>query len=95
LSLVVWKLNVAQEFVCYFDKRLLWPGHEPINSSVVDKSGVLTAVVSESLADGAHANRQMHVVFDSVEEEFVHRVRGLIGVASRLVGLCDFFANAS
>jgi hypothetical protein len=36
----------------------------------------------------------MHVVLDSVEEELMHCVRGLISITGRFVGLCDFFTDS-
>mmetsp|Transcript_20737 Transcript_20737/g.31919 ORF Transcript_20737/g.31919 Transcript_20737/m.31919 type:complete len:304 (+) Transcript_20737:4515-5426(+) len=87
------QVHVTDELEGHFLKGVSRPAHEPVHGGVVDEGRVHSAVVSEGVSDGAHADTQVQVVLDVVEEELVHQVRGLDRVTGLLEGAADLFTD--
>lgn len=96
-TLTVTLINVvvlSQEFVCDFDKSFLGPLHKPINSGVIDEGGVESDVVPEGFTNWRHADGQVHVVLNLVEEPLVHDIGCIVGLISKFVGVSHLFTNS-
>jgi len=83
----------ANKFHGDLSQSIIGPSHEPIDSSIVNKSRVHTAVVTESLADWAHANGNVKVVLYSVKEELLDSIRSVKSTTGLLVGLSALFSD--
>jgi len=92
--LLAGQLNLDQELIGYFNKSLLGPRHKPVDCGVVDKRGVLSAVVAEGSTNWGHKDSQVHLIFHSVVEPVDHFVRSLVRVAHLFVALKHFLSDS-
>ena len=95
---VLIKWDSKDKFISHFNKGFKWPSHEPVNRRVVNQSRVHSGVVPEGFSDRAHANRHVHVVFDSLVEPFNLNLQGVVNISTVfLIGILKIllFSNSN